>query len=253
LGVITRLTLDISPAFAVRQDVYMDVPFAALETDVDEITGAGYSVSMFTAWRGPTIGQVWVKRRAEDEDDAPKVFSAARAVSNVHPIAAVSAESCTAQMGIAGPWHERLPHFRMGFTPSFGEELQTEYLVPRRHAWPALTAVAALGPRIAPLLQISEIRTIAADGFWMSPFYETPCVGIHFTWRQDWEGVRALLPEIEAALAAFEPRPHWGKLFTMAPDAVSSRYPRLQDFRRLARELDPDRVFTNAFVEPFIG
>jgi xylitol oxidase len=164
----------------------------------------------------------------------------------------MSAENCTPQMGQAGPWHERLPHFRLEFTPSSGEELQSEYLVPRQHAWSAIHAVSELRERIAPLLQISEIRTIAADEHWMSPFYGRGCVGIHFTWVPDWEAVRALLPEIDARLAPFEARPHWGKLFTMPAARVQALYERLPDFRELLAAYDPNGKFRNAFLDEHV-
>src|SRR5262249_4680253 len=155
----------------------------------------------------------------------PELFGAPLATVPHHPIAGLSAEPCTEQMGVPGPWHERLPHFRMEFTPSSGEELQTEYFVPRRHAGAAFHAVAGLSEQIAPLLQVSEVRTIAADDLWMSPCYQQACVALHFTWVKNWPAVRALLPRIEEALAPFQPAPHWGKLFTLPAPLVQARYP----------------------------
>ena len=157
-------------------------------------------------------------------------FGAKRATKNLHPIADLSAENCTEQMGVSGPWYERLPHFRMGFTPSAGKELQSEYFVPRPHAVEAILAVERLRDQVTPHLLISEIRTIAADSFWMSPCYQQPCVAIHFTWKQDWPAVSRLLPVIERELEPFKARPHWGKLFTMSPAAMKSRYEKLPEF-----------------------
>ena len=256
LGAVTKLTLDVSPAFTMRQDVYEGLSIAKIEDHFDNVMSNGYSVSLFTDWQSATFSQVWVKRRIVDGDEfqpAADLFGAPAAPEHRHPIGGISAENCTDQMGIAGSWHERMPHFRMDFTPSCGEELQSEYLVPRRHAWSAIRAVERLSDRIAPLLQISEIRTIAADGFWMSPFYNQACVSIHFTWRKDWAAVRILLPEIEAALATFEARPHWGKLFTMAPEHVQSLYARLPDFRRLLLRYDPEGKFRNGFLDAYVG
>jgi xylitol oxidase len=155
-------------------------------------------------------------------------------------------------MGVPGPWYARLPHFRMEFTPSAGEELQTEYLVPRPQAVAALRAVAEMRDQIAPLLQISEVRSIAADDLWMSPCYGQDCVGIHFTWLKNWAGVSTLLPRIEAALAPFQPAPHWGKLFTLPAAQVQARYARLPDFQRLLHTYDPDGKFRNAFLDQYI-
>jgi len=254
-GVVTKVTLDISPAVAVRQDVYENLPLARLEEHFDAITGSAYSVSLFTDWQGPLFNQVWLKRQAPDGAELaaePEFFGATRAGRKLHPIGSLSAENCTEQLGERGAWHERLPHFRMDFVPSSGEELQTEYLVPRQHALPALRAVLQLRERITPLLLISEVRTIAADELWMSPCYRQACVAIHFSWKKDWPAVQQLLPRIEAALAPFEARPHWGKLFTLPPERVQSLYPRLPEFRALLQRCDPDGKFQNDFLRTYV-
>jgi xylitol oxidase len=255
LGVVTRVTLDISPAFEVRQDVYENLPLAQLEAHFDEISSSAYSVSLFTDWQRPLFNQVWLKRQVTDGAELeaePEFFGATRAMRKLHPIGSLSAENCTEQMGVRGPWHERLPHFRMEFTPSSGEELQTEYLVPRQHALPALRAVLGLRDPFGPLLLISEVRTIAADNLWMSPCYHQACVAIHFTWKKDWPAVKHLLPRIEGALAPFDARPHWGKLFTMAPERVQALYPRLPEFRELLRRYDPNGKFRNEFLDAYV-
>lgn len=255
LGIVTQLTLSVIDSFQVRQDVYENLPLTALESDYAAIMASGYSVSLFTDWQTDTFNQVWRKRRVTAGDvpeRAEPFFGAAPAAIELHPIAQISPVSCTPQLGVPGPWHERLPHFRMDFTPSSGEELQTEFFVPQRHAVRAIQAVSRLAPQIAPLLHISEIRTIAADSLWLSPCYQEPCTAIHFTWKPDWENVRALLPKLEEVLSAFAARPHWGKLFTMSPSYVQSLYPRLRDFRALAESLDPYGKFRNAFVTQYL-
>jgi alditol oxidase len=256
LGVVTRLTLDLIPAYDMRQDVYENLPWPQLEAHLDEIVGAADSVSLLTDWQSDFVNLAWLKRRIVEGatfEPEPRFFGAAPATAHRHPIVSiVSAEACTDQLGIPGPWYERLPHFRMDFTPSSGEELQSEYMVPRHYAMEALRAVASLRARIAPLLQITEVRTIAADNLWMSPCYHQPCVSIHFTWRKDWQAVSQLLPVIEARLAPFEARPHWGKLFTMQPAQLQPLYPRLADFRQLALELDPTGKFRNPFLDTYI-
>lgn len=255
LGIVTRLTLDLVPAFEMRQDLYEHLPLAQLEAHFDEIVSSGYSVSLFTDWRNAGFNQVWVKSRVAEgttSEAAPQLFGASRATRQLHPIAGMPVENCTQQLGVPGPWHERLPHFRMEFTPSSGEELQSEYFVPRRHAFAALQAIDSLREHVAPLLLISEIRTIAADDLWLSPCYEQACVGIHFTWAQNWPAVRQVLPLIEERLAPFDARPHWGKLFTMSPDRLPALYPRLPDFQRLLRAYDPQGKFRNAFLQTYI-
>jgi alditol oxidase len=255
LGAISKLTLDIIPAFDMRQDVYEKLDFAQLEEHFDEIVAATYSVSLFTDWRDERMTQVWFKRPftggAQFEPE-PELFGATLAPTHRHPIPGLSAEPCTRQMGIRGPWYERLPHFRMDFTPSSGDELQSEYLVPRSHALTALYALNRLRDHIARLVQICEVRTIAADDLWMSPFYRQASVGFHFTWKKEWEGVRQLLPLIEEELEPFGARPHWGKLFAMPPERVRSLYPKLPDFRRLLNVYDPEGKFRNSFLDLYI-
>ena len=252
LGVVTKLTLDIVPTFSIRQDVYENLPMTQLEDHFEEIVASAYSVSLFTDWRGGTFNQLWLKSvvpAGADFQAVPERFGATLATEPRHPLAGLSAENCTEQLGVAGPWSERLTHFRMEFTPSAGEELQSEYLVPRRYACAALRAVQGIQEQVAPLLQISEIRTVAADDLWMSPCYRQNCVALHFTWIKDWPRVRALLPRIEAALAPFDARPHWGKLFTTSPSRLQSRYPKLPDFLQLLASFDPEGKFQNAYLE----
>jgi xylitol oxidase len=252
LGVVTQMTLDIVPTFAVRQDIYENLPMTQLDAHFDEIFSSAYSVSLFTDWRSATINQLWLKSlvtASEVAAAAPERFGATLATAPRHPLDGISAENCTEQRGVPGPWHERLPHFRMDFTPSVGEELQTEYLVPYRYGRAALRALYDLRAQIAPLLQISEIRTVAADDLWMSPCYQQPCVALHFTWLKDWSGVQNTLPEIEAALAPFEARPHWGKLFTTSQSHLRSLYTKLPDFQQLLHTYDPNGKFRNPFLE----
>jgi xylitol oxidase len=255
LGVITKLTLDILPSFMIQQEVYENLPVAQLDEHFEEIVSHAYSVSLFTDWRPDRVNQVWLKRHVAGDAGlalAPSFFEATLAPTHRHPIVSLSADPCTEQMGIPGIWYERLPHFRIDQTPSSGEELQSEYFVPRQHAVAALRAVTQLHERIAPLLMISEVRTIAADTLWMSPCYQQASVGIHFTWKRDWPAVQKLLPQIEEQLAPFNPRPHWGKLFTLPPAYVQSQYQKLPDFRDLLRSYDPKGKFRNAFLDTYI-
>jgi xylitol oxidase len=255
LGIVTRLTLNISPTFLMQQDVYENLSLVELEKHYDTLTSEIYSVSLFTDWRSSTINQLWLKRHVPDGrsiEAEPELFGARLATRRLHPIASISAESCTEQLGVCGPWFERLPHFRMDFTPSSGEELQSEYFVSRRHAFAALQAINQIREHIAPLLLISEVRTIAADDLWMSPCYKRDSLAIHFTWKQDWDGVRDILPRIEEALAGFQARPHWGKLFTMSPEHLQSAYEKLPEFRQLLQRYDPQGKFRNEFLDRYV-
>jgi alditol oxidase len=275
LGIVTSMTLDIVPAFDVRQYVYEDLPpvcddlsdvYEDLPPVYGDLSGAGqagrlaeifssaYSVSMFTDWRSSRFRQVWLKRRADEDGAAiapPRWMGALLADSPRHPVPGMSPAACTQQMGVPGPWHERLPHFRLDFTPSSGEELQSEYLVPRQHAISALAAIWRIRDQVAPVLQISEIRTVASDDLWMSPCYQRDSVAIHFTWIKDTAAVTAVTAALEDQLSPFEARPHWGKLFSTTPEVVRRLYPRLPDFQQLMRHYDPGGKFRNDFIDTY--
>jgi xylitol oxidase len=251
-GIVTGLTLDIVPAFTIRQWVYDDIPLDDVTAHFDEITAAAYSVSLFTDFRDARLYQAWLKQK-EPADDPPGCWLGGRlARADRHPLAGFPAQHCTAQRGLPGPWHERLPHFRPDFTPSAGAELQSEFLLGREHARSALAALAAIRTDLASVTLVAEIRTVAADDLWLSPCYQRATVGFHFTWAPDVPAVEPVLTRVEAALAPFAPRPHWGKLSTIAPATVASRYPRLHDFGRLVTELDPDSTFGNEMVDAYL-
>jgi alditol oxidase len=255
LGIVTTLTLGLVPAFEVRQYVYEGLPAGQLIDHFDEVSSAAYSVSVFTDWRGPRHNQVWLKRRAGDEDlpVAGRSWLGARPADGPrNPVPGMPAERATQQGGVPGPWHERLPHFRPDFTPSTRQELQSEYLLPRDAAAPAFAAMARLGEQLAPVLQISEIRTVAADEAWMSPSYRRDTVAIHFTWIRDPGAVGPVVTAIEEALTPLGARPHWGKVFSMPPPVVQARYPRWDDFRALARSFDPAGKFRNEFTDTYL-
>lgn len=255
LGVVTSLTLDLQPTFRMRQDLYEDIALAEVVRHFDEISASADSVSLFSEWQGPLFEQVWLKRRVADDDHfepAPELFGATLATIPIHPIRRLSAAACTEQLGVAGPWFERLPHFRMDHTPSSGAELQTEYLLPRQHAAEALLALDRIRDRFVPLLQVSEVRTVAADELWMSTAFGRASVALHFTWQPDREALARVLPIIEDALGPFDPRPHWGKVFAMSPADVRSTYEKLPQFAALLARHDPSGKFRNAFTSRYI-
>ncbi|MFC4032010.1 D-arabinono-1,4-lactone oxidase [Streptomyces polygonati] len=251
LGVVTHLTLDTVPDFRIRQRVRTGLELSDAVEHFDAITGAAYSVSLFTDWRAPRFGQVWLKQLADAPD--PDLPWTRPAEGPLHPVPGADPVHCTPQDGEPGPWHERLPHFRAGFTPSSGEELQSEYLVPRANAVAALQALAGLRGTIAPVLQVCEIRTVAADRLWLSPAHGRDTVALHFTWIKDPAAVAPVLAAVEAALAPLDPRPHWGKLFTVAPDRVRAAYPRMADFLALAERTDPTAKFGNAYLRRLLS
>lgn len=253
LGVVTKVTLDLLPTFAIQQDVYEKLPMIHLDAHFDDIMGAGYSVSLFPNWEFDWVNTVWVKQQVVDGRPipTPTTFYDATLAPRERPMDHNSDRYLT-KMGEPGPWHERLIHFYFKDAALVGNELQSEYFVPRHHAVAAMKAVAQLRDGLVPLMGVSEIRSVAADQLWLSPAYEQDIIGIHFNWLKHWPGVQKMMPVVEAALKPFAPRPHWGKLFTIAPAAVQPLYPRLADFRALAQHYDPQGKFRNAFVDTYL-
>ncbi|MEI9943501.1 MAG: hypothetical protein WDN26_04710 [Chitinophagaceae bacterium] len=196
-GIVTKMTLALQPSFKMKQVVYVNMPMSELKNNFEKIMSSGYSVSLFTDWKNKSISQVWIKSKA-GESISLKVqgefYGAKAATENMHPLAGFSAENCTDQLNVEGCWYDRLPHFKMGFTPSGGKELQTEYFVAFENAYEGMMAIEKLNEKVSPHLFISEIRAIAADDFWMSPFYKKRCVAFHFTWKQEWEEVKNYCP-----------------------------------------------------------
>jgi xylitol oxidase len=255
IGVVTKVTLRVVPAFDVRQWVWESMPRGQFTAHFDDVMSAGYSVSAFTTWRDDQVSEVWVKRRAADGDWNPgrRWFGASPAPRDRHPIVAMDPRSCTPQMGVPGPAWERLPHFRPDSPPSSqGRERQSEYFVRRRDAVAAIEALYGIGGKIARALQISEIRTISEDSLWMSTAQGRDSVAFHFTWTDDDADVAAAMPIVEAALERFGPRPHWGKMHTLTASQLTAQYGRLGDFRALCRRHDPDGKFLNEYLRRYV-
>ena len=245
LGAVATLTLRIEPTYQLCQQVFPHVPLALALDNIDALLGCAYSVSLFTTYGDRTIDQVWVKRRTDQGPPITELLGVVPAAEKLHPLAGHDPACCTTQQGIVGPWHERLPHFCMEFTPSSGDELQSEYFIPREHTAAAYQALLALGADIQPLLYVSEIRTVKADSLWLSPAYGRDVTAFHFTWRQKPSKVLAVLEKIEALLLPLGAQPHWGKVYLQKPTG----YTKLADFISLRQAFDLGGKFVNPYLE----
>lgn len=255
LGPVIKVTLDISPTFDVAQVVYLDMPMSSLKDNFQEIMGAGYSVSLFIDWTNDKVTEVWVKKKISapaDLEFPEEFFGGKKSTIKMHPVPALDPESCSEQLGVSGPWFERLPHFKMEFQPSAGKELQSEFFVPLQNGYEALMAVATMADQIHPHLFISEIRSIKADELWMSTCYQRDSIAIHTTWKQETETVMGFLPQMEEKLSPFNYRPHWAKLFTISKETLASRYPKLEEFKLLLQKHDPNGKFRNDYMNKHI-
>lgn len=254
LGVVTHLTLRTEPSYLVRQWVYERPTWEALLSGGARAFGDAYSISLFTDWRGDRLHQAWVKAREGDPShDGPSEWLGAHPADGERAsLEGAPVENGTQQSGVPGPWNERIPHYRLGFTPSRGEELQSEYMIPRGNAVAALLAVRELADLMAPVLQMSELRTVAADDLWLSPSYRQDSLAMHFTWHPDAPAVARVLEVIERALEPHGARPHWAKVFVAAPEQVQDHYDRVSEFRALRTRYDPRGVFGNDFVDELV-
>jgi xylitol oxidase len=250
-GIVYQYELKIEPTFEIRQVIYPEIPFDVLQRNFDQILGTAYSVSYFTDWGSAQVGNLWCKFR-DDEVIPESVGGSAQADKKYHPIPSVDPVACTDQLGESGDWHQRLSHFKLEFTPSVGEEIQTEFFVDRKDAAAAIEAVSKLGEEITPLLWITELRTLAADDLWLSGAYQRDTLAIHFTWKKDL-AIFPVIERVEAALRPFNYRPHWGKVFTADGKYLSSVYPKMSEFKALVEALDPASKFENTFIRRILG
>lgn len=250
-GIVYQYELKIEPTFEIRQVIYPEIPLDVLQRGFDQIMGTAYSVSYFTDWGSEQVGNLWCKFR-HGEVIPESIGGSAKADKKYHPIPSVDPVACTDQLGEPGYWHERLSHFKLDFTPSVGEEIQTEFFVDRKDAAAAIEAVSKLGAEISPLLWITELRTIAADDLWLSGAYQRDTLAIHFTWKK-LEAIYPVIEKVEAALRPFNYRPHWGKVFTADAQYLKSVYPKMSEFKALVEALDPTKKFENSFTRRFLA
>ncbi len=251
LGVVTRLRLSTVPHYEVRQDAFLGMSWGELIARVNDVLSASYSVSVFGRWTGSGPDHIIVKSVVEGNGDGirPSISGTSWTPDTLHPLQAAGAtpDAVTEQGGAAGSWADRLPHFKLGFTPSAGAEIQSEFFVAAEDAGRGIEALLDIGDAIAPYLLVSEIRAIASESQWLSPAHGRDSVAFHFTWKPDTEGVRRAVGMVQQALADLATRPHWGKAFTY-PGRLDFAYDRLDDFEDLRRLLDPHGKFLNDFV-----
>jgi xylitol oxidase len=245
-GIITNYWLKIEPSFNVKQIIYENVSDIELEKSFDEIMGTAYSVSFFTRWDSSNQGNLWCKFK--ENQYIPDIVSGAhQATKKLHPIPEVDPVAATEQFGVTGPWLERLAHFKLDFTPSVGDEIQSEFFVDRENAPAVIQKLRELSPKFRDMLWISELRTIAADNFWMSTASARDSVGFHFTWKKSNFDPK-VVKEIEENLVQFDYRPHWGKVFYAESRYLRSVYPKYSDFVEAVNLIDPNKKFSNQFT-----
>jgi len=249
-GVVHRVTQRCVPSFRMTQTVHENLPWATLLPRLEEVMASAYSVSLFTRYDTSAVAQVWVKSRAHDPASLDLAeLGATAATRTLHPLPDTPSDNVTEQLGAPGASHERLPHFRHGFKPGRGDEIQSEYLVAAGHGAEAIDALRAIGSVIAPVLHVAELRRVAPDDAWLSPSSGRDSLALHFTWQRRPEAVAAVLPRVEDALEPFGARPHWGKLFAVEPAKLRTAYAHFDEFVSLLERWDPDGTFDNPFLQ----
>lgn len=252
LGVVVyKYEMKIEKTFNIRQVIYEEISRIELQRDFDSIMSSAYSVSYFTDWSNLGRGNLWCKFRAS-EIIPDSIAGSKKANQKYHPIPSFNPEACTDQLEIPGPWHERLPHFKLEFTPSAGDEIQSEFFLDIKDASDAISALEKIASEIYPLLWISEIRTIAADNLWLSGSYHRTTAAIHFTWKRS-DAIYPLIKKIETLLSQFAYRPHWGKAFFARPDYLKRVFPQVDEFKKVIMGLDPSQKFSNSFTRDKLG
>ncbi len=250
LGAVVSLDLDVEPTYDVQQDLWAHLRWSEVVEQVDDVLTSAYSVSVFGRWSDDEPTEVLVKTRVTDDRGGAAWTDGSDAVAAATASLTLGAGDHFTDRGTPGPWSERLPHFRGDRQPSFGEEIQSEWFVAAADAPAALRAVtdlaAATGGELAALLIVSEIRAIRSDDLWLSPAYGRETVALHFTWRREAAAVLAMVRRVEEALAPYDARPHWGKVYDRLD---ADQRPRLADFRALAERVDPAGVFRNDMVD----
>ena len=242
VGVVTSVELALGEHFDVHQEAWYETPWSALLDDPRTLFNSAYSVSVLTHFGSSHLEHVWLKSEVRNDARLPAVTGARRR----DPDAVMDAN--LTEFGSAGPWDQRLPHFRLDMIPSRGDELQSEYYVGLDQARAAVDVLRGLADDIDPILAISELRTVAPDDFWLSGAFERESLSIGFTWKPDAVAVAAATRKIEAALAPLHARPHWGKLHGFRSDDLARVFPRYLDAGELFRRRDPDGKFANAYL-----
>ena len=256
-GIVARATLAVEETYQMAQELHLELPLATAIDHLDAIFASAYSVSYFTDYQTSNVNQLWRKYRLDPADEllpqTPETyFGAKRSRAKLGPKGPDGTDNITEQFLEPGPWFERLPHVKRQHPMQPGSQLQTEYFVAREHGPSAFAALADLGPLMAPVMVMGEVRTVAGDDLWLSP-YPFDSLALHLSWTTDWPAVRTILPEIEAALAPFEPRPHWGKLYEIEPAEVRGLYPRFDEWAQAVNRYDPTGIFRNDYVEQLLA
>lgn len=239
-GVVTQLELKLVPAFNITTYTYVNMPVQNSYENFAALQNMGFGVLLVNMFTAPDAWNIAIVYARSDANNT------AMLTSNLFGGTLVSQTTQPSYLAL-------LSIAQIGLSGVDGNEIQTEYFVPISKAVEAIKAVTAVAnsTNIFPSLATAfVIRTIASDDLWMSEYYgNDTMVAIHFSWQNNVTAVEAVLPQLERAMIPYGARPHWGKMFTMEPEDFLPHYPKVNEFKKLAEQLDPKGKFRNEFLE----
>jgi FAD/FMN-containing dehydrogenase len=238
LGVVTQLELEVTDAYRLREHVSLRAWDDVME-HWDQLVAEHRHFGMFwlpTEESGALYNldghgerledQCYVKVYDEVGPDVPDDDTVGRRVDRCYRI------------------------FPMVYDPNFHE---LEYFVALDRAPEALRAMRELMMRSLPdSVYPLEVRTVGPDEAFLSPQHGTPTVVISVSGTPGTD-YWAYLRSVDALLAGYDARVHWGKLHFMTPERLHALYPRADDFIALRRELDPSGMFLNDHLRPLFA
>jgi len=145
------------------------------------------------------------------------------------------------------------PSHQVFVTPRRVRFVESEYAVPREALLDVLGELRAGVPRLAhPVMFPVEVRIAAADDVWLSTAYgrDSAYVAIHQYVGLPYQEYFQLFESVASAAGG---RPHWGKMHTRDAAYLTGAYPRFADFLRVRDETDPGRLFANRYLEQVFG
>uniref|UniRef100_A0A915D0Y3 FAD-binding PCMH-type domain-containing protein n=1 Tax=Ditylenchus dipsaci TaxID=166011 RepID=A0A915D0Y3_9BILA len=255
LGIVTQVTLQAQPTYNLAINVFENMDMSVLDTQLYNITHSGYAINMWSTFGTPgVLDQVWITTKVDSNGvnaygNVSQLYGAPAATAQSSPIAALPPTYVVPQMGIVGPYYERLTDYDLGLSGQEGQQTQSEYYVDFDDFVPALKALQTLSAEINAVVYVALFRITEKDELWMSPQYKKTTMAIHFSWQPKLDQVMALLPKIEAALAPFNPIPHWGKLYTLKPEQYLPLLPKYPEWREQVELHDPTHKFRNKWLE----
>ena len=238
LGVITRLELDVTDTYRLREQIGLR-PWDDVMEHWDQLVSQHRHFGFFWLPSEQSAALYKLERHGQRMTDQCYV----KVYDEIGP----DVPDDDTEGHRVDRWYRIFP---MVFDPNFDE---LEYYVALERGPQALHAVRELMlTRLPDSVYPLEVRTVGADDAFLSPQYQTATTSISVSGKPGtdyWDYLRS----IDALLAEFDARVHWGKLHFLTPERLQALYPRADDFIALRRELDPEGIFLNDHLRPLFA